>query len=123
MRELRDKYANVFFIGQNGGYVSSADLIKQLRAMINYSRCSRYIVISHHVPNSIEPTIADMKVMEDSLAAEFGSNYINLRIYMVEHALQDANLEPTQADRDSIATSANNGGWLPFHQDGLQTFR
>ena len=38
MNNLRGKYANVFFIGQNGGFSDVADLIRQLSAMIAYSQ-------------------------------------------------------------------------------------
>ena len=103
MKNLRNKYANIFFIGQNGGFDDTADLIRQLKAMIAYSKSKRYIVISFHKPNRVMNTISRMKEMEDSLYQCFGKHYINLRHYMVTKGLSDANLEPTQVDRDSIA--------------------
>lgn len=103
MKNLRQKYANVFFIGQNGGFDDVADLIKQLKAMIAYSKSGRYIVISFHNPNRAMGTISRMKEMEDSLSQCFGKHFINLRKYMVTRGLADAGLQPTQADRDSIA--------------------
>ena len=103
MKNLRNKYANVFFIGQNGGFDDVADLIRQLKAMIEYSKSKRYIVISFHKPNGVIKTISRMREMEDSLNQCFGKNYINLREYMVTHGLTDAGLEPTQEDKDSIA--------------------
>lgn len=39
MRQLREAWCNVFFIGQNGGFKNTADLIRQVKAMIKYSRC------------------------------------------------------------------------------------
>lgn len=103
MKNLRNKYANVFFIGQNGGFADAADLIRQLNAMIKYSKSKRYIVISFHKPNGVMKTISRMKEMEDSLNQSFGQHYINLREYMVNKGLTDAGLEPTQEDKDSIA--------------------
>ena len=103
MKNLRNKYANVFFIGQNGGFADAADLIRQLNAMIKYSKSMRYIVISFHKPNGVMKTISRMKEMEDSLNQSFGQHYINLREYMVNKGLTDAGLEPTQEDKDSIA--------------------
>lgn len=102
MKNLRNKYANVFFIGQNGGFENTADLIRQLKAMIAYSKSKRYIVISFHKPNGVMKTISRMKEMEDSLNQSFGKHYINLREYMVTRGLSDAGLEPTQEDKDSI---------------------
>ncbi len=103
MKNLRGKYANVFFIGQNGGFEDTADLIKQLRAMISYSKSNRYIVLSFHTPNKQINSIIRMKEMEDSLQQAFGKHYINLREYMVKNGLADADLTPTKADKESIA--------------------
>ena len=102
MRELRGAYANIFFMGQNGGFSTVSELIKQYQAMIAYSKCDKYIVISFHKPNSKLPTIQHLKEMEDSLHQTFGNRCINLREYMVTNGLSDAGLEPTQEDRDSI---------------------
>lgn len=103
MQHLRNKYANVFFIGQNGGFDDTADLIRQLRAMISYSKSSRYIIISFHKPNSSISSISRMKEMEDSLQLAFREHYINLRQYMVTCGLKDSGLKATKEDKDSIA--------------------
>ncbi|MBR1547193.1 MAG: hypothetical protein IJ637_00500 [Prevotella sp.] len=103
MRNLRNKYANVFFIGQNGGFEDIADLIKQLKAMISYSKSERYIVISFHKPNKTINSIARMMEMEDSLQQTFSKHYINLRGYLVKSGLADGELTPSQEDKDSIA--------------------
>ena len=103
MRTLRGQYANIFFIGQNGGFDDAADLINQLQAMIDYADSPRYLVISYHKTNRVTPTIARMQDMEDSLHTAFGPHFINLRQYMTTQALRDAHLTPTPADADSIA--------------------
>jgi lysophospholipase L1-like esterase len=103
MSNLRGQYANVFFIGQNGGFSDVADLIRQLSAMIAYSQSNRYIVISFHKTNHVINTIPRMMEMEDSLSISFGKHYVNLREYMVTNGLADAKYSPTQADKDSIA--------------------
>lgn len=102
MEHLRGKYANVFFIGQNGGFADAADLTRQLKDMIRYSRSGRFVVVSFHKPNETMPTIARMKEMEDSLHMAFGNHYINLRDSLVRSGLQHAGLTPTSTDRDSI---------------------
>lgn len=76
MREYRNAWCNVFFMGQNGGYRDAADLIAQFQAMIHYSQCNRYIIVSHHVTNSVEPNVARMKEVEDSLSVAFGNRYM-----------------------------------------------
>lgn len=79
MRELRGEYANIFFIGQNGGYRSIAELIAQIKAMIKYSMSERYIVISFHTPNNVVTDFNKMTQMEDSLELTFGKRFVNLR--------------------------------------------
>lgn len=103
MRDYRGAWCNVFFMGQNGGYRDAADLIAQFKAMIDYSRSPRYIVVSHHVKNGVEPTVARMIEVEDSLQKAFGERYINLRKVLITEGLQRAGLSPTQEDQDSIA--------------------
>lgn len=103
MRKLRGKYANVFFVGQNGGFKDVSDLIRQIRAMIAYSQSNRYVVISFHKTNHVINTIPRMREMEDSLRMYFGKHYINLREQMVKSGQKYANLVPTKADADSIA--------------------
>ncbi len=103
MRELRGKYGNIFFMGGNGGFGSVQDLINQYQAMIDYSQCSRYIIISFHMPLGIISTTQRLSEMEDSLAQAFGKNYINLRKYLLTHGLEDARLTATQEDKDSIS--------------------
>ena len=102
MNNLRKKYANIFFIGQNGGFADTAELIRQLKAMIKYSQSNRYVIISFHTPNGVIKTIDRMKEMEDSLSNCFGKHFINLREYMITKGLSNAGLVPTQEDRDSI---------------------
>lgn len=103
MRQLRGAWCNVFFIGQNGGFKNAADLIRQVKAMIKYSRCKHYVVVSFHKPNDVMPTPKRMGEMEDSLQLAFGHSYINLRRHMVNKGLQEAGFLPTQEDKDSIS--------------------
>lgn len=102
MRQLRGAWCNVFFIGQNGGFRNAAELVKQVKAMIAYSRCKNYVVVSFHKPNEVMPTLARMAGMEDTLQYVFGKRFINLRRYMVSHGLQEAGFTATQEDKDSI---------------------
>lgn len=103
MRQLRGAWCNVFFIGQNGGFKNAADLIRQVKAMIKYSRCKHYVVVSFHKPNGVMPTPKCMGEMEDSLQLAFGNSYINLRRHMVDRGLQEAGFIPTPEDKDSIS--------------------
>lgn len=102
MQKLRNVYANVFFMGQNGGFKDASELIAQYKAMIKYSNCDKYIIIGYHKPNGSMPNINRMMEMEDSLTNAFGNHYINLRSYLVKDGLKDADLTPSQIDTDSI---------------------
>lgn len=102
MRKLRGAWCNVFFIGQNGGFKNAAELVKQVKAMIAYSRCKNYVVVSFHKPNEAMPTPARMAGMEDTLQHVFGKHFVNLRRHMVSRGLQEAGFTPTQEDKDSI---------------------
>ena len=102
MRELRGAWCNVFFIGQNGGFKDAADLVKQVKAMIAYSRCKHYVVVSFHKPNTAMPTAERMAGMEDTLQHAFGSRFVNLRRHMVTKGLEEAGFTATQGDKDSI---------------------
>ena len=103
MRQLRGVWCNVIFIGQNGGFKNTADLIRQVKSMINYSRCKHYVVVSFHKPNEVIPTPKRMCEMEDSLQHAFGDNFINLRQHMIKRGLQESGFTPTKEDRDSIS--------------------
>ncbi|MBO6118023.1 MAG: SGNH/GDSL hydrolase family protein [Bacteroidales bacterium] len=108
MNNLKNTYCNIFFIGQNGGFSDVADLLKQLQAMVAYSKCDKYIIISFHAVNKVLPTVDRLKDMEDSLSSVFGKHYLNLRLYMVNNGLNDAGITPTQTDKDSV-----NHGQVP----------
>lgn len=103
MRKLRNAYANIFFMGQNGGFKNAYELIEQHKAMIKYSNCDKYIIVGYHKPNLTMPNIKRMIEMEDSLSNTFGKQYINLRSYLVKDGLKDGNLNPSQKDKEAIA--------------------
>lgn len=102
MRELRGAYANVFFVGQNAGFGTVQDYIDQIKAMIAYSGCDRYVVVSFHKPHYVVP-LEKMPEMEAALKAEFGRHYIPLRDYLVKSGLKDAGLKPTDRDVEAMA--------------------
>lgn len=103
MRDLRGQSCNIFFIGQNGAFSNTSELVEQISSMIDYSECSNYIVISFHKPNLRIPTPARMSGMEDTLQYYFGEHYINLRSHLIQNGLDEAGMTATQEDLDSIA--------------------
>lgn len=103
---LRSPYANIFFMGYNGGYREVSELIAQYRRMIAYGKTRRYLVIGLHKPNKSAPTTDKMKAMEEMMQKAFGRHYINLRAYLVSDGLKDAHLTPTPEDREAISHGA-----------------
>ncbi len=81
-------YLPVIFIGTNGGYVDSEDLIMQQRAMINHyaENKDRFIIIGIHIG-----TQEEREGLEKAMEKEYGAQYINLREYMSTQGIDDAN--------------------------------
>lgn len=81
-------YLPVIYIGTNGGYVDSEDLIVQQRAMINHyaENKDRFIIIGIHIG-----TQEEREELEDAMEKEYGARYINLREYMSTKGIDDAN--------------------------------
>lgn len=102
MKNLRNAYCNIIFMGENGGFKDVKDLIKQIKAMIIYSKCNRYIVIGFHKCNAVIPNMKRMHEMEDSLQQAFGKHYLCIRKPLVQKGLQFANLQATKVDEDSV---------------------
>ncbi len=90
MRTLRTPYAMVIWIGQNGGWESSADLAQQIQRMVDYAGVSRFLVIGlHDIGN-----YTSSKVLQQT----FGAKFIDWRQYAITYALDDAGIEPTEED-------------------------
>lgn len=96
---FKDSFVNIFFIGQNGGFKSANDLLCQYQKMIDFSNSDRFIIIGLYAKG----TIQEMKEMEALFKTEFGDKYINLREYLSEKALKDANIKPKEEDMKSVS--------------------
>ncbi len=103
MRNLRDGYAYVILMGANNGFKDLDDYMAQLKTMIDYTGCERFVVISFHITNNVLDTPEKLDEMEKALKKTYGDHYINLRKYMNKHGLKDAGIEPTERDKKDIA--------------------
>lgn len=97
MRQYRNAYANIFFVGQNGGYSSNEDLVAQYKAMVSFSPTNNYLVIG-----LATGTAESRKDLEKLMTKEFGARYVNLRAYMSSNAIYDAGLTPTAKDQEAM---------------------
>lgn len=90
-------------IGQNGGFGSIDEWIKQIWCMVNYSQCKEFIVLGRNIENS-NPAFYNATI-EPQFQMAFGNRYINLRAYDVAYGLADAGLNATSADNTAISNS------------------
>lgn len=101
----------VVFMGQNGGYDDIADLVWQNRKVIEHGNSDKYVVLGLSSGSALERA-----EYEQAMRKEFGRRFISLREYLAApiyaadgvtivscYGLDDAGLEPTQADLDAIA--------------------
>ena len=102
MKSMRDNI-NIIWIGTNGGFTTSAELIECIEAMIDYMSPinKKYIVIGvHHLVSTVTETF---EMIEKNMAMHFGRRYINQRKYVVEYGLSDAGITPTVEDTTAIS--------------------
>ena len=102
MKSMRDNI-NIIWIGTNGGFTTSTELIECIEAMIDYMSPinKKYIVIGiHHLVSTVTETF---ETIEKNMAMHFGRRYINQRKYMIEYGLSDAGITPTSEDTTAIS--------------------
>lgn len=96
MRNHRNAYANIFWVGQNAGSPSE-DLAAQYKAMVSFTNSNNYLIIG-----LTTGTADQRKNLERVMTKEFGARYVNLRAYMSTEGIYDAGITPTQADLDAM---------------------
>lgn len=102
MKSMRDNI-NIIWLGTNGGFTTSAELIENIEAMIDYMTPinKKYIVFGiHHLVSTVTETF---ETIEKNMAMHFGRHYINQRKYMIEYGLSDAGITPTVEDTTAIS--------------------
>lgn len=102
MKSMRDNI-NIIWIGTNGGFTTSTELIEYIDAMIDYMTPinKKYIVFGiHHLVSTVTETF---ETIEKNMKLHFGRHYINQRKYMLEYGLSDAGITPTVEDTTAIS--------------------
>lgn len=101
MRNKRNKYANIFYIGANGGFQSDGKiLVEQYKKMIEFSGSNNYIVIGYH--KSGTTPVSKLREYEKALLSEFGARFLNFREYITSQGLKDAGITPTDEDIEAM---------------------
>ncbi len=125
MREHKDDI-QIIFVGTNGGWMITADdaetrikkLTSQIDMMIDYNTSKKYIIIGmHYFYSWVLYNGLTKEQLENAMLLKYGNHYINLRKYMIEYGLADAELTATEADTEAI----NNGNVPPslLYSDGI----
>lgn len=102
MKSMRDNI-NIIWLGTNGGFSTSSELIEYIDAMIDYMTPinKKYIVFGiHHLASTVTETF---EMIEKNMTLHFGRHYINQRKYMLEYGLSDAGITPTVEDTTAIS--------------------
>ena len=102
--EERKDDINIIFIGQNGGWNKNIDtLVFQQKSMIKHLNHGKYIIISNPLfSNETLNFGVNREALELRMLNEYGRRYINIREYMVNYGLEDANIKATEQDLTDI---------------------
>ena len=102
VRSFRNPHAAVLWIGTNKSWDNTSEetiqktLIQEYRKLIDIVGTTNYIIVGlHHYSG-------DYELLEKVMTNEFGTHYLNWRKYLVDRALDDAGLTPTENDLNAI---------------------
>jgi lysophospholipase L1-like esterase len=86
----------IVFIGQNGGYSNTADLIRQQKAIIHNQIGAehQYIVVGLHTG-----TAKQRAALEKKMQQTYGDHYINLRKILSKNGTKIVGIKATKEDR------------------------
>lgn len=107
------EYIHIVWLGTYGNFSGADQLVNDTKALLQRQdiNTDRYLVIG---PCAINGSWASaisthtMDTIDSAMLQAFGDRYINLRKYLMEDGLRDANLSATSQDKRSIAN-----GYVP----------
>lgn len=110
--QSRYPYANIIWIGTNGGWKDADDLVEQINTVVNTYRSKEYCVLGIHFTAYKDK----WSILESSMRRKFGSHFCNSRLYLSTNAMYDLELTPTNEDLSAM----NNGECPPsLMSDGV----
>lgn len=110
--QSRYPYANIIWIGTNGGWKDADDLVEQINTVVNTYRSKEYCVLGIHFTAYKDKWSS----LESSMRRKFGSHFCNSRLYLSTNAMYDLGLTPRSADLSAM----NNGECPPsLMSDGV----
>lgn len=100
-------YIHIVWLGTYGEFTNSDKLVSDTKALLQRqnSNPDRYLVIGPCAYNGNWTTASPhaMDYIDSAMLQAFGDRYINLRKYLMEDGLRDANISATTQDKQSIA--------------------
>jgi hypothetical protein len=100
------------------------NIIANQRAMLDYAGVSKFIIVGL--------TRKSDEAVNNALSAEYGNKYYDWRKYLMENALTDAEITPTEQDKadlnngivpTSLRTADVLGNWIYYEQLGKQMYK
>ena len=91
----------VLFIGSNDRPTAedAKTLIETEKEMIRYLGASKYIVVGL----TSKEMIPEVAAVNEELKAAFGTHFLDIRTYLLEHGLEDAGITPNEQDLADLA--------------------
>ena len=100
-------YIHIVWLGTYGTFSNPDKLVNDTRALLQRQSINteRYLVISPCTYNGSWQMASPyaMDAIDSAMLQAFGDRYINLRKYLIEDGLRDANISATTLDKQSIA--------------------
>lgn len=105
-------YIHIVWLGAYNGYTSPKELVAQTKLLLlRQTNCvDRYLVIGPCAMNGswTGETSSSLDAFDSAMMQAFGNHYVNVRKYLIEDGLDDAELKPTMTDTQQI-----NQGYVP----------
>ena len=105
-------YIHIVWLGTYDNMVTPEKLVSDTKALLKRQNVNteRYLVIGPCTTNGTWSTIysSNIDAIDSAMLQAFGDRYINLRKYLIEDGLRDADISATSQDKQSIV-----GGKIP----------
>lgn len=100
-------YVHIVWLGTYDNAVNPEKLVSDTKALLQRQKINtdRYLVIGPCTTNGTWATVysSNIEAIDSAMLQAFGDRYINLRKYLIEDGLRDANITATTQDKQSIA--------------------
>ena len=93
--------------GTNGLWANEDDLISRIKSMVEFSKSKKILIIgltnNNYYYNANTHSEFDYTILTQKMYKAFGSRYVDTLGYLLNNALADAEITPTEADTTAIS--------------------